>query len=77
MNDSFKQYSLKTFTELNINVSKKFEQLESRGIERNINQLFKIEDNLNDIEAKLDSSINKLAANKINKQIIEELEEIF
>lgn len=77
MNDSFRIYSLKTFNELNINLAKKFEQLESRGIERNINNLFIIEDNLNEIEAKLDSTINKLVANKIKQEIIKELDEAF
>ena len=77
MNDSFKYYSLKIFNELNMNVSKKFEKLESKGIESNINNLFKIEDNLNEIEAKLDFSINKLIANKLNNDIINELDSIF
>jgi len=77
MNDSFKMYSLKTFNELNINVAKKFEALESRGIERNINLLFKLEDYLNEVEEKLDFSINKLTANKISKDIIQDLNEKF
>jgi len=76
MNDSFKIYSLKIFNELNINVSKKFESLESRGIERNINLLFNIEDKLNEIEEKLDISINKLVAIKISKEIINDLDKI-
>jgi hypothetical protein len=77
MNDSFKFYSLKIFNELNVNVAKKFDILESKEIEANINNLFKIEDNLNEIEAKLDSSINKLIADKMNNDIINELEIIF
>lgn len=77
MNDTFKIYSLKIFNELNMNVAKKFEALESRGIERNINLLFKLEDNLNEIEEKLDNSINKLVANKISKEIINDLDEMF
>jgi len=77
MNDSFKIYSLKIFNELNMNVAKKFEPLESRGIERNINLLFKLEDNLNEIEEKLDASINKLVANKISKEIIDDLNQMF
>ncbi len=77
MNDTFKIYSLKIFNELNMNVAKKFEALESRGIERNINLLFKLEDNLNEIEEKLDNSINKLVANKISKEIIYDLDEMF
>jgi hypothetical protein len=76
MNDSFKIYSLKIFNELNINVSKKFESLESRGIERNINLLFNIEDKLNEIEEKLDISINKLVAIKISNEIINDLDKI-
>lgn len=76
MNDTFKIYSMKVFNELNVNVIKKFEALESRGIEKNINILFKLEDNLNEIEDKLDSSINKLFSNKITKEIIKDLEEI-
>jgi hypothetical protein len=60
-----------------MNVAKKFEKLESKGIEANINNLFKIEDNLNEIEARLDSSINKLLANKLNNDIINELDIIF
>ena len=77
MNDSFKFYSLKIFNELNVNVAKKFDILESKEIEANINNLFKIEDNLNEIEAKLDSSINKLIADKMNNDIINEIEIIF
>lgn len=77
MNDTFKIYSLKIFNELNINVAKKFEALESRGIERNINILFKLEDNLNEIEEKLNSSINKIIDNKIKNEIINDLDEIF
>jgi len=77
MNDTFKMYSLKIFNDLNMNVSKKFEALESRGIERNVNLLFKLEDNLNEIEEKLNNSINRLVDNKIKNEIIIDLDELF
>jgi predicted nucleotidyltransferase len=73
MNDSFKLYSLKIFDELNQNVIKQFESLESKEIETCLNQVMKTEEMFNEMEFKLDSSINKIISLKISKEINNEL----
>ena len=73
MNDSFKNYSLKIFNELNKSVLKKFDDAESSQIESTINNLMKNEEIFNEIEYKLDSAINKIVAIKINKEINNDL----
>jgi hypothetical protein len=73
MNDNFKKYTLHVFNDLNISVSKKFDDLESKEIERNINTIMKIEETFNEIDKKLDSSINHLIKLKLNKDIYKDL----
>jgi hypothetical protein len=73
MNDTFKNYSLKVFRELNSNVSKKFDKLESQQIENNINNILKLDETLNQTEAKLDKFVNKMIQMKIHKDINNEL----
>jgi flagellin-specific chaperone FliS len=73
MNNAFKQYSLKIFQDLNEKVSKKFENLESKEIEKHINELSKFESIFNEIERNLDYSLNRMAELKINKEIAKEL----
>jgi hypothetical protein len=73
MNDSFKTYSMKVFKELNENILKKFEKLESQQIEKNINNIFKIDEILTDTDSKLDKVINKMISQKLKKDILEEL----
>jgi hypothetical protein len=73
MNDSFKLYSLKIFDELNQNVIKQFESLESKEIETCLNCVMKTEEMFNEMEFKLDSSINKIISLKISKEINNEL----
>ena len=69
MNDSFKLYSLKIFEELNQKVLKQFDSLESKEIETCLNSVMKTEEMFNEIEFKLDSSINKIISLKISKEI--------
>ena len=73
MNDSFKAYSMKVFNELNENISKKFDKLESQQIEKNINNIFKIDEILTETDIKLDKVINKMISQKLTKDILEEL----
>ena len=73
MNDSFKTYSLRVFNELNNNFIKKFDKLESHQIEKNINNILKLEGMLNETEIKLDKIINKMISLKLNKDINNEL----
>ncbi len=73
MNDSFKYYSLRIFNEVNTNVLKKFESLESKEIDKHLNNIMKIEEIFHEIDVKLDSAVNKIIELKINKQINSEL----
>jgi hypothetical protein len=73
MNDSFKNYSLKIFDELNRSVLKKFDDSESKEIENTINNIMKVEEIFNEIEYKMDSAVNKIVAMKINKEINNDL----
>jgi hypothetical protein len=73
MNDSFKLYSLRIFNELNTNVLRKFDSLESKEIENNVSNVMKVEEMFNEMEFKLDSAINKIISLKINKDINKEL----
>jgi hypothetical protein len=73
MNDSFKNYSLKIFNELNKSVLKKFDDAESKEIENTINNIMKVEEIFNEIEYKMDSAVNKIVAMKINKEINNDL----
>ena len=73
MNDSFRNYSLRIFNELNTNVLRKFDNLESKEIDKNIHSLLKMEETFNEIESKLDSAVNKIVALKINKEINNEI----
>ena len=73
MNDSFKMYSLRIFNELNTNVLRKFDSLESKEIENNVSKVMKVEEIFNEMEFKLDSAINKIISLKISKDINKEL----
>ena len=73
MNDSFKNYSLKLFNEVNQNVFNKFNVLESNQIEMNLNNVIKIDDMFNEMDSKLDSVINKIILLKISKNISKEI----
>ena len=73
MNDSFKNYSLKLFNEVNQNVLNKFNELESSQIEANMTNIIKIEDIFNDMDTKLDSVINKMILLKTSKKISKEI----
>lgn len=73
MNDSFKNYSLKLFNEVNRNVLNKFNVLESTQIEANLNNVIKIEEMFNEMETKLDSVVNKMILLKTSKNISKEL----
>jgi hypothetical protein len=73
MNDSFKNYSLKIFNELNRSVLKKFDDAESKEMENTINNIMKVEEIFNEIEYKMDSAVNKIVAMKINKEINNDL----
>jgi hypothetical protein len=73
MNDSFKNYSLKLFNDVNRNVLNKFNVLESTQIEANLNNVIKMEEMFNEIETKLDSVVNKMILLKTSKNISKEL----
>jgi len=73
MNDSFKNYSLKLFNEVNQNVLNKFNVLESSQIEANLTNVIKIEDIFNEMDSKLDSVINKMILLKTSKNISKEI----
>jgi len=73
MNDSYKNYSLKLFNEVNRNVLNKFNVLESTQIEANLNNVIKMEEMFNEIETKLDSVVNKMILLKTSKNISKEL----
>jgi ubiquinone biosynthesis protein Coq4 len=73
MADMFKAYSMKVFKELNDNIIKQFDRLESQQIEKNINNIVQFEDILNQSEAQLDKFVNKMIKMKINKEINNEL----
>ena len=67
MTDHFQNYSLKIFDELNECILKKLSSLQSKEIENTINNLMKIENTFNEIENKLDGTLNKLVLTKITK----------
>jgi len=73
MNDSFKYYSLRIFSDVNNNVLNKYNNLESKEIDKNLNNLMKIEDMFNEIDVKLDSTLNKIISLKINHEINKQL----
>jgi hypothetical protein len=73
MNDSFKNYSLKLFNEVNRNVLNKFNVLESNQIETNLNNIIKVEEIFNEMDTKLDSVINKMILLKTSKNISKEI----
>jgi hypothetical protein len=73
MTDHFQNYSLKIFDELNECILKKLSSLQSKEIENTINNLMKIENTFNEIENKLDGTLNKLVLTKINKDTETEL----
>ena len=73
MNDSFKYYSLRIFSDINNNVLNKYNNLESKEIDKNLNNLMKIEDMFNEMDVKLDSTLNKIISLKINKEINKQL----
>ena len=73
MTDHFQNYSLKIFDELNECILKKLSSLQSKEIENTINNLMKIENTFNEIENKLDGTLNKLVLTKINKDTENEL----
>lgn len=73
MNDSFKNYSLKLFNDVNQNVLNKFNPLESSQIEANLSNVIKIEDMFNEMDTKLDSIINKMILLNTSKKISKEI----
>jgi hypothetical protein len=73
MSDSFKTYSMKVFNELNNIIAKKFEKLESQQIEKNINNILKIDEILTETDNKLDKVVNRMISLKLAKDILEEL----
>lgn len=73
MGDQFTNYSLKIFNELNDAVIKKLSTLESKEIDKTINNLMKIEDTFTEMETKLDQTINKMIISKITKDMNEEI----
>jgi len=73
MTDHFQNYSLKIFDELNECILKKLSTLQSKEIENTINNLMKIENTFNEIENKLDGTLNKLVIAKITKDTESEL----
>jgi hypothetical protein len=73
MNDSFKNHTLKIFSDTNRIVLGKFNSLESKEIEKNMNNIVRLEDSFNEIEAKLDSAVNNIIRLKMNKEISKEL----
>jgi hypothetical protein len=73
MNDSFKTYSLKIFNELNHTVLNKFNNLESKELDKNVTMLMKVEEYFNEMDSKLDMAINKMVTLKINKEMSEEI----
>jgi hypothetical protein len=73
MNDTFKNYSIKVFKELNANIAKQYDKLESQQIEKNINNILQLEEVLNQTESKLDKFVNKMIKMKITKEINNEL----
>ncbi len=76
MNDTFRNYSLRTFSEVNNNVLRKMNTLESKEIEKNINSIMKIEELFSTMEVKLDASVNKIISLKINNHISSEINSI-
>jgi hypothetical protein len=73
MNASFRYYSLQKFSELNNNVLNKFNHLGSKEIDKNIANIMKIEETFNEIESKLDNSLNYMITLQVNKSIEKEL----
>lgn len=73
MGDHFTTYSMKVFDELNNTVLKKLSVLESKEIDKTINNLMKIEDTFTEMETKLDQTINKMIIAKITKEMNEEI----
>lgn len=64
---------MQVFNNLNNAVGKKFENLESKEIDKNITNILKIEETFKDINNRLDSSINHMINFKTNKELIEDL----
>jgi hypothetical protein len=73
MTDNYKNYSIKVFKELNANIAKQYDKLESKQIEKNINNILQLEEVLNQTESKLDKFVSKLIKMKITKDINNEL----
>ena len=76
MSDQFTTYSMKIFNELNEAVIKKLSTLESKEIDKTINNLMKIEDTFTEMETKLDKTINSMIISKITKEMNEEIKSI-
>ncbi len=64
---------MKVFNELNNIIAKKFEKLESQQIEKNINNILKIDEILTETDNKLDKVVNRMISLKLAKDILEEL----
>ena len=76
MSDQFTTYSMKIFNELNEAVIKKLSTLESKEIDKTINNLMKIEDTFTEMETTLDKPINSMIISKITKDMNEEIKSI-
>ena len=76
MSDQFTTYSMKIVKELNEAVIKKLSTLESKEIDKTINNLMKIEDTFTEMETKLDKTINSMIISKITKDMNEEIKSI-
>ena len=77
MSDQFTTYSMKIFNELNEAVIKKLSTLESKEIDKTINNLMKIEDTFTEMETKLDKTITSMIISKITKSFIDAIENDF
>ena len=76
MSDQFTTQSMKVCNELKEAVIKKLSTLESKEIDKTINNLMKIEDTFTEMETKLDKTINSMIISKITKDMNEEIKSI-
>lgn len=58
--DSFKIFSLKLFKELNSSINESFENLNSTGLDKSLNNILHYEESLREIDCLTDSLVNKI-----------------
>lgn len=76
MVDSFKVFCMKMFNELNNNVNNSFETLDSKVLEKSINEILIQEENFNEIDSLTDNVLNRIIYLEQSKKIIKDIENI-